>query len=125
MAEIDTLKIMHARIKAKATNELPMADIDGVDLSRSMLQQTVGKPPSGGSTVKGYLSDNINSEMIERCFQFISCPACVTEFSADTYDGITWDKHARLVEPMVVYEHLACHDPTASFIKTGIATLFY
>src|SRR6202011_1151192 len=61
-----------ARIVSNPPRQLSVADIDGVNFLRAALQQAIGEPAGRSANVERNFVGNIDTEMIECAFQFLS-----------------------------------------------------
>ena len=64
-----------ARIVAEFPGELPVTDIDRIDLRRAMLEQAIGESAGRGSEIEGDFVLCVDGEFFQGVFEFESAAA--------------------------------------------------
>ena len=111
MTDIDALQVDNALITAKFPSQLAVADIDGVDLLRAVLQHAVSEAARRGADVGRCLVLQPHAEFLHRLLELEAAAADVGDVVAEQpYLGLGLDRRAGLVDLLPVDEDLARHD---------------
>jgi hypothetical protein len=75
-------------VVADAGVELPVPHVDGPDLGRAVLQETVGEPAGGGTGVETAATGNVEAELLEGRLELGTAPADVPGRRAEHHDRL-------------------------------------
>ena len=111
IADVRPLHAHHARVLPDAPGKLAIADIDGEDLLRALLQQAVRKAARRGARVAADEAGRIDAEVAQRLFELQAAAADVgAGIAPQFYNGLVLDRRTGLVRFLPVDIDLAGHD---------------
>src|SRR6478672_1989737 len=100
----------HARIAPDFPGQLPMANIDRVNLSRAFLEQTIGEPSSRSADIQRRNPVRRNRKMPERPLEFQSTAAHISRASVHRERCVRLDFGGSLIDHRVPDPYLSGHD---------------
>ena len=101
----------HARIGAQFPGKLAVADIDGIDTHRAMVEQDIGEAAGRGADIEADPPGRIDAETLDAVGQLQAAarnPGMVAP--AHRQRAVVRHRGARLVDPPLAVEHRAGHD---------------
>ena len=111
IAEVRALKIYDALVIPELPRELPVADVNGIDLRRAVLQKYVRKSTGRSTAVNAGLARRIDRKDLQRLVELESSAADERQRDSAHFDvGVRIDRHPRLVRTLPVNEHNAAHN---------------
>ena len=110
-ADVRALHVADARVGTQLPGQLAVADIDGVDLLRAVLQHAVSEAARRGADVGRCLVLQPHAEFLHRLLELEAAAADVGDVVAEQpYLGLGLDRRAGLVDLLPVDKDLARHD---------------
>jgi hypothetical protein len=82
-------------------------------------KEAVGEASGGGATVECDSIGDVDTEMVERRLELLPPTAGITPFSPEAQAGVGRYSHTRLIERLIIHQHLPGHNPASSFVFVG------
>lgn len=90
-AGVDFFEVGHARVGAQFGVELPVADVNAVDVGGAVLEEAVGEAAGGGADVEGVKAGGVDVKVGEGVGEFFSAAADVARGCFDVQRGVWWE----------------------------------
>ena len=83
-----------------------------------MLQQAIGEASGRGAAIKRHAPCHVDPKTLNRRLKFIATPADVAMPAPYAQHSITSYEHTRLIDELLVDQHLPRHDPRPGLLST-------
>ena len=126
IADIRAFHIDDTRIRAQLPVELPIADVDRKHLCHTVLKHTVCKAARRRADIRCRFPHKDSTEDRHTLFQFQPAAADIGKILAhNAQHGIHGYRCARLVDALLICEHLSRHDEPLGTLPTGGKSLLH
>jgi hypothetical protein len=119
-ADIGPLDASHTRVLAQTPGELPVTDIDGVDLRRPFLKEAIGKSARGRSHIEADKIPDADAERLHGALEFHPSAADIGMIlTLDPDHGIDGNQRAGLIPSFFAHQDVPGQDQGPGPLSAG------